>query len=340
MLGYLAAGTAPLAGNTIVLWFTATAAAAHIMSVPLLWFVVADVSRRQAHARASRHGPRALPAGEQTAGSAQTVLVSYAAEDRAAAEVLCEALETRGIDCWLARRDASWDARAIHAFGTVVVLLSAHLEGSAATLAELELAIEDGTAILPFRLDQTVVPAAFRYLLGSIHWFDYQGSSFDQQKETVLQVIRRQRRVAALATADAVAEDYRLGQGTEAHTTRRRTHRVFYVAAGVYVTVALLAAAVVVIRSLRQTVPADDAIGWFVTITVWRVALGFACLAGFYLWQRTANGVIARRGRWRTRSRRQPWAGSGRPFAVLRGSSTVALIDGAMSVGVIAPIQW
>jgi len=337
ILGYVAGVSVPAAAERAALPLIAVTAATQIISVPLLWLVISDVSRRQMHARASRH--RARAAGEQTAGGAQTVLVSYAAQDRAAAEVLCEALEARGIDCWLARRDATWDARAIHAFGTVVVLLSANLEASTATLAELELAIADGATVLPLRLDQTPVPAAFRYLLGSIHWFDDEGSSFDQQTDTILQLIRR-RHAAAAPAPDGLAEDYRVGQRVVTDTARRHTHRLFYTAAFVYVSVALLTVAALAVRLLRQPAVTDGAAASFVTVTIWRIGLGLVCFAGRYWWQRTADVTTPRRTGWPLVFASSTLGALPAAIAASRGHAVVAIvIDSAVSLlGIVALI--
>jgi Domain of unknown function (DUF4328)/TIR domain len=300
-----------------------------MLAVPLLWSLIRNVSRRQAEARATRVRSQYSGVGEKAPGSVYAVLVGYAPRDRPAAEVLCEALEMRGVDCWLARRDASWDERAIERFGALIVVVSANLEGSAATLRELELAVAEGKAILPFRLDQSPVPAPFRYLLGSIHWFDDQGSDFDQQTAIVLQALRRQRTNAVLITEQSGAEDYRLGHGTTQPAPPPRSRFVFHSAAGVHVCLAVFLATMTVWYLTQRTTSADLAIGYFVTVTTVRVFSGLVCATMFLAWRRAAGepaGVVGPRWLWPHGFVASTFGGLVAAVAAARFGNSVALV--------------
>ncbi|HZU76181.1 MAG TPA: alpha/beta fold hydrolase, partial [Dehalococcoidia bacterium] len=90
------------------------------------------------------------------------VFVSYAAEDRASAEVVVQTLEAAGTACWIAPRDIPPGADyaeaiidAIRASRALLLLFSAHANRSPHVRREVERATSADLSLLPVRLDAT-----------------------------------------------------------------------------------------------------------------------------------------------------------------------------------------
>lgn len=116
----------------------------------------------------------------ETAGGAMApVFVSYASQDAAVAAALVEALERRGIACWIAPRDvtpgASYAGQIIHAIDAArasVLILSQDAACSPHVLREVERAASKRHPIIALRIDQAPLPADFEYFLNTSHWLD------------------------------------------------------------------------------------------------------------------------------------------------------------------------
>jgi TIR domain-containing protein len=110
---------------------------------------------------------------------AHDVFISYSSEDKLAADALCGALEAARIRCWMAPRDvvpalsySGQITRAIKASRVMVLIFSEHSNGSAAVLAEVELAANAGVHILNFRVDASPLSDDLRFYLQHRHWLD------------------------------------------------------------------------------------------------------------------------------------------------------------------------
>ncbi len=107
------------------------------------------------------------------------VFISYASHDKAVAESVCKALETAGLACWIAPRDAvpgeSFAAAIVHAIDAtqvIVLVLSEHSAASQHVLREVERASSKRHPIIAFRIDLAPMPADFEYFLNTSQWLD------------------------------------------------------------------------------------------------------------------------------------------------------------------------
>lgn len=105
------------------------------------------------------------------------VFISHAHQDRASAEQLLAALESRGIKCWSAPRDvapggsyAESILRGIENSGCFVLVFTQHSNLSPHVLREVERALTLGINIIPVRFDDSGVSKSLDYLLATVHW--------------------------------------------------------------------------------------------------------------------------------------------------------------------------
>lgn len=105
------------------------------------------------------------------------VFISHAHQDRASAEQLLAALESRGIKCWSAPRDvppggsyAESILRGIEGSSCFVLVFTQHSNLSPHVLREVERALTLGLNIIPIRFDDSGVSKSLDYLLATVHW--------------------------------------------------------------------------------------------------------------------------------------------------------------------------
>lgn len=105
------------------------------------------------------------------------VFISHAHQDRASAEQLLAALESRGIKCWSAPRDvppggsyAESILRGIENSTCFVLVFTQHSNLSPHVLREVERALTLGINIIPVRFDDSGVSKSLDYLLATVHW--------------------------------------------------------------------------------------------------------------------------------------------------------------------------
>lgn len=135
------------------------------------------------------------------------VFLSYASPDRAAAEAICAALETRGIRCWIAPRDvpagADWGEAILTAIGrahAMVLVLSRNTANSVHVRNEVVTAVSQSLALVPVRIEDCQPGGALRLHLAGSHWLNVFPPPFDQHAEALAAGVR-----LALA-ADATIE--------------------------------------------------------------------------------------------------------------------------------------
>jgi hypothetical protein len=110
---------------------------------------------------------------------ARDAFISYANQDAAVAQALCESLERRGIKCWIAPRDvppgtlyAESIVRAINGAKVLVLILSQHSVASAHVGKEVERASSKRRPILALRTDAAPLTPALEYFLSESQWVD------------------------------------------------------------------------------------------------------------------------------------------------------------------------
>lgn len=107
------------------------------------------------------------------------LFLSYAREDAEPAEQIRSALEAAGHDVWVDEAGIQggdrWRAvivAAIEEADEFVLVLSTHSVGSNNVLAEVQIASEQGTPILPVRLDDAKITGGLRYTLVGLQTID------------------------------------------------------------------------------------------------------------------------------------------------------------------------
>jgi hypothetical protein len=111
--------------------------------------------------------------------TARRVFVSYSQSDHEPAFGIVSRLESAGIDCWIAPRDATpaadWAAEivdAISAARVMVLVFSASTNDSPQVRREVERAVAHRVAVLPFRIADVLPSKSLEYFLSSQHWLD------------------------------------------------------------------------------------------------------------------------------------------------------------------------
>lgn len=114
------------------------------------------------------------------------VYISHSSKDTAQANALCQALESRGIKCWIAPRDIAAGVdygrsiiQAIKAAPAMVLIFSSHADSSAHVAHEVEMAMEAKASILPVRIEN-VQPDDLRYYLRRKQWVDASNGAFEK----------------------------------------------------------------------------------------------------------------------------------------------------------------
>jgi outer membrane protein assembly factor BamB len=110
---------------------------------------------------------------------AHDVFISYSAEDRTTANAVCATLEASQIRCWIAPRDIvpgqRWAEAVVDAIKdsrAMVLVFSSNSNGSQQVWSEIELAVNAGVDILPFRIEDVPLSSFMQYHIGNRHWLD------------------------------------------------------------------------------------------------------------------------------------------------------------------------
>ena len=106
------------------------------------------------------------------------IFISYSSKDSHIAFMLCEALENKGLICWIAPRDveaghyADSIVEGIESSKLFVLLFSQNSNDSRPVLNELEMAMANKLLIIPARIEEVLPSKAMKFYLMATHWFD------------------------------------------------------------------------------------------------------------------------------------------------------------------------
>ena len=132
------------------------------------------------------------------------VFICYATHNKAVAEAICAALESRHIKCWIAPRDVlpgtEWAETIVDALDesrVLVLVLSSSSNTSPQVIREVGRAASNGIPIMSIRIDDVVPSKAMDYFISSHQWLDAQKGPlkkhFQRLADTVQQILARKR---------------------------------------------------------------------------------------------------------------------------------------------------
>jgi hypothetical protein len=107
------------------------------------------------------------------------IFISHSHKDDNIADKVKEALERRGISCWVDHRDSERGTKfeeqiveMIESSSVFILIFSSNVATSDHIPNEVGLAFEESVRIMPFRLDDTPYPRLFKYYLRSVNWLE------------------------------------------------------------------------------------------------------------------------------------------------------------------------
>jgi hypothetical protein len=107
------------------------------------------------------------------------IFLSYSSKDHAIAETICNALENRGLTCWMSSRDIQPGEnfqvsiiRAIRSASMMVMVFSGNSNNSDEVKKEIALAGQHKLLVVPVRVEDVVPEEAFQYELATRQWID------------------------------------------------------------------------------------------------------------------------------------------------------------------------
>jgi hypothetical protein len=107
------------------------------------------------------------------------VFISYSHKNKIQADAICAHLESQGVRCWLASRDAlpgvNWAQsiiRGINGSSVFVLVFSSFSNTSEQVNREVERAANRQLPILPFRIEDVAPNETLEYFISSPHWMD------------------------------------------------------------------------------------------------------------------------------------------------------------------------
>jgi Flp pilus assembly protein TadD len=110
---------------------------------------------------------------------AHDVFICHAHQDSTVANAVCATLEAHGIRCWIAPRDilpgSEWGASIIDAIQgakAMVLVFSSGSNDSDQVKREVERAVHQGIAVVPFRIEDVLPNKTLEYFISTQHWLD------------------------------------------------------------------------------------------------------------------------------------------------------------------------
>jgi TIR domain len=107
------------------------------------------------------------------------IFISYSSKDQDIAETICQALEARGLECWISCRDVDPGqnfqeaiVRALRSAQIMLLVFTANANNSDEIKKELVLAGRHRVAVVPFRVEDVVPNDALAYELATRQWID------------------------------------------------------------------------------------------------------------------------------------------------------------------------
>jgi hypothetical protein len=135
--------------------------------------------------------------------------ISYANQDKAAADAACAKLEAEGIRCWIAPRDvppgAQWAGAIVDAIDhcrAMVVIFSSSANNSKQIQREVQRAFEREVPVVPFRIENVAPEQSLAYYMGSVHWLDALTPPLEQHLQKLAASVKPFAQINALGEKD------------------------------------------------------------------------------------------------------------------------------------------
>lgn len=167
------------------------------------------------------------------------VFISHSSEDRGVAGKVCEALERRGLGCWLASRDIGPGenfqeaiVKAIRTVRAMVLVFTGNANNSNEIKKEIALASQNRLVVIPLRLEDVLPNDAFLYELSTRQWID----AFDDWERALSRLADQILGIAGEPPAEPPTDATVQGRRTAARPQRGRM--VWFAAAAVALVVA------------------------------------------------------------------------------------------------------
>jgi hypothetical protein len=124
--------------------------------------------------------------------------ISYSSKDKTVADAVCARLESAGVRCWIAPRDVLAGTSygeaiidAIHAAKVMVLVFSSNANSSGHIPKEVERAVSNGLAILPFRIEDVAPGKSLDYFIGSVHWLDAMTPPLEKHLDDLVMTVNK-----------------------------------------------------------------------------------------------------------------------------------------------------
>jgi TolB-like protein/tetratricopeptide (TPR) repeat protein len=128
---------------------------------------------------------------------ARDAFISYANQDKAVADALCESLEQRGLSCWIAPRDVMPGAlyadsivRAINGAKLLILVLSRYSVAFPHVGKEIERASSKSRPIIALRIDAAPLTPALEYFLSESQWVDASSVGIERAQAKLAEAIQ------------------------------------------------------------------------------------------------------------------------------------------------------
>lgn len=134
------------------------------------------------------------------------IFISHSSKDAISAERLCQALENRGLRCWISSRDVRPGdnfqvaiVRAIRGAKVIVLIFSTSANTSEEIKKELALAGQSQLVVVPVRIEEVMPDEAFAYEFAIRQWVDL----FEDWDQAIARLVRQLIDVIGIERAEA-----------------------------------------------------------------------------------------------------------------------------------------
>ncbi|HKO08813.1 MAG TPA: toll/interleukin-1 receptor domain-containing protein [Alphaproteobacteria bacterium] len=164
------------------------------------------------------------------------VFISHSSQDRAVATKICDALERRGLGCWLASRDIGPGenfqeaiVKAIRSVRAMVLVFTANANNSSEIKKEMALASQNRLVVIPVRVEDVLPSDAFLYELSTRQWID----GFDDWERAIGRLADQISGIAGEDGATPALPPGAVGPGRSAKARPQRARTIWLASAAV-----------------------------------------------------------------------------------------------------------